>query len=342
MHVTLILHRMRWSHIFLAVLLNFRNAYDSAKKGSNGNTSGSAVIFVDLTSSTEITTLSYSEFLYTSGHTWTDSLWGMHEETTMRRIMTISAVLLLLCFPSTAAQADGDEVPENVADVFSTDMLEDMHDNGSSVMLGKNPGTFANPVDYGDVVGFGTIHEVFVWSHAFIFDGDPTSAPEPYEFWIAPALLNNGDAAGTATVRWPSPEGVARVSGYDNDVELGNALKKVPDGAQLITDYTINAWYAVKDGTVTAVNTAAATEVPQPMPIEEFQPIIATRWAERIAASEGVFGGAGGGGGGNGASWWHQNQATIYRSVGIVALLGALTVAGYLVRSIRHDKKRAH
>ena len=146
-------------------------------------------------------------------------------------------------------------------------------------------------------------------------------------------MYQNGEAVGTYSVRRPAPNAQVEPGSFDNDYELGTALKGVPEGAQLVMDPTIGGWYFVKDGRVTALNSQAAVEIPRPVTLEEFEPIVAQRYAEAIEASRGTPGSAGGGG--SNAPWWYRNQVAI-------SLLGgfaALAVAGLVFVFLRRGRE---
>lgn len=250
------------------------------------------------------------------------------------RYRILTAGMLLLAFSAmTPAHAD-DRVPDDVKQFFATEALEDMYQNGEAVVIQGVDGEPGHaPVDYSDVTQFGLIGEMFVWSQEFLFQGVVDKPTQPINEWIAPALRENGEAVGTYSVRRPAPNAQVEPGSFDNDYELGTALKGVPEGAQLVMDPTIGGWYFVKDGRVTALNSQAAVEIPRPVTLEEFEPIVAQRYAEAIEASRGTPGSAGGGG--SNAPWWYRNQVAI-------SLLGgfaALAVAGLVFVFLRRGRE---
>ena len=210
----------------------------------------------------------------------------------MRHLAAVTALLLIgtqVAHAETSA-----EIPDDVARVFSSDFVQEMNESAeNSVVIGEGEVSVGeSPVDFSGVVGFGACHEVFLWDRAFIIDGAASTPFTTANEWIVPALAENGNALGIAMAWRPAPEAKAEVAGYSNDTELGNALEKIPEGAQLVHDPTIDGWYFVQDGMVTALNSRAATEVLHPMPLKEFQKIIGKRWADREAAAASEGGGA--------------------------------------------------
>ena len=228
------------------------------------------------------------------------------------RYWALAAIgLLLAVTPLTPAHAD-DGVPDDVKEVFATRAVQDMHDNTESTVVG------GSPVDLREVTGFGVILEKFLWSREFL-SGSVTDAPiRSIDEWIAPALRDDGEAVGTYWVWRPQPGAPAEFAGFDDDSELGTALKGVPEGAQLVEDPTIAGWYSVKDGLVTALNSQAAAEVPTPIPLDEFQPILAERRADAIEASRGP---------------WYGNEYVIVGAFVALAVARMLAVAARRRRS---------
>lgn len=260
------------------------------------------------------------------------------QEKRMRRVTMMTLAFLLLGTPATEAQPSDDDIPNDVMNAFMVDMLDDMHrGSDTAVVLGKDASQLGRPDDYTGVVGFGPIHEVYGWSQEYIA-GENTDTPfRPYDEWIAASLLEDGTVVGTARVRRPTPTSAAEFGEISNRFELGQALNMVPDDAILVEDPTNIGWYAVRDGIVTAVSDQAAAEVPTPMTLDEFQSIIAERWAAREAASQGIPGSAGGSGVGD-VSWWHRHEAAVFRRGGLVAFILAGVIAGISIRSVRRGK----
>ena len=209
-----------------------------------------------------------------------------------------------------------------------------MHQNSEATVVSGGNGELGQPpVDYGEVTKFGAIGEMFVWSQEFLFEGVVDNPTQPINQWIAPALRENGEAVGTYSVRRPVPNAQVEPGSFDNDHELGTALNGAPEGVQLVMDPTIGGWYFIKDGMVTALNSQAAVEIPRPVTLEEFRPIVAQRYAEAIEASQGTPGSAGGGG--LNAPWWYRNQVAI----SLVGGFAALTVAGVVFVVLRRKRE---
>lgn len=194
----------------------------------------------------------------------------------MRGRTTAVAVLAvaLALVPITWAVAD-EWVPEDVERAFATEVLDAMHSSLDGVHLSE-------PVDFGDVAGFGAIHEVFHWSPDFLAGKETETPNMPIHEWVAPALWADGEVAGTARVWRPEEASPAEFAAYDDNVELGMALLSAPDDARLVQDPTIAAWYVVEDGVVTALNDKATEEAPEAMGLVDFQGILAQRHESAI------------------------------------------------------------
>ncbi|MBK7822687.1 MAG: hypothetical protein IPJ61_16880 [Tessaracoccus sp.] len=184
-----------------------------------------------------------------------------------------ACIALLFVVPQAPAWAD-DTVPDDVAQVFASEALSAMHDNIHATEVGNDP------VDYRAVVGFGRPHEVFAWSRDFLANDQDAPPTRSTNEWIAPAVLTSGDVAGTATAWRPTAGAVAETAGFDGDMELGAALEAVPEDAQVVSDPRSGAWYVIADGEVSALTQRTAAELPNPLPIRQFQAVVAAEFAD--------------------------------------------------------------
>ena len=171
--------------------------------------------------------------------------------------------------------------PPDVQQVFDDEALPFIH-QASDV---GDPS--ANIFD--DANGIANVTEVHTFTDAYLH-GEPTAtAYEPIGEWVA-TILADFVAIGTVTVWTPDGATGPEVAGFNGDGELGGKLADAA-GVDYVVDPRIGAAYAVFGDTIGPLNDAAAAELPEPMHLDEFQPILAARDGE---------GGATAGGSGNG------------------------------------------
>lgn len=188
--------------------------------------------------------------------------------------------------------------------------------------------------DAGAVLGTQDVHEVWLWSTAFL-RGDAGALAEPLESadqWVA------GAAGGTRTA-WRDPEQDRVVlAASDDDAELADALGGLPAGDRLVTDE--GDWLVLAaDGTVRALLPDRLGEGPgTPTALADFQASRAARWQAVLAADDGgeeaLAGGAGSPGG--------AAEPGLLRSAVPWAVLVALTLTGtaVAVRTRREQGRR--
>lgn len=189
------------------------------------------------------------------------------------------------------AHAAGNEIPPDVRAAFSDDALAALQKSEESQVTVDGTGV----PDFSAATSFGVPRQVYMWSTDLIL-GKPSDEPTTaLDEWLAPILGPAGEPLGTYRVWRPTPDSTAELAGYNNDIELAAALQKLDEVSVLVSDPTIEAWYAVRDGSVSAVNQSAAREVPYPTAIDEVALLVAERYGAAIADSEEVGEGAAGG-----------------------------------------------
>ncbi|MEX1079640.1 MAG: hypothetical protein WED09_11085 [Homoserinimonas sp.] len=154
---------------------------------------------------------------------------------------------------SAAAASEPPQVPEEVADYFSSDLLPRLID-----LYGLAAGGEAG-IDFAEETStIGPITRVTVWTEAFRAGLDTDLAVEPSNTWVAPII--NGetthDAEADATAADETHLGLAAVwiSPYTNEPELANfvpsphlgpAIAGAPEGSLLVHDDEHDSWYAL-------------------------------------------------------------------------------------------------
>lgn len=160
-----------------------------------------------------------------------------------------------------------------------------------------HPGTAAAPTsdaeDARSVLGTADVHEVWLWSTAYL-RGDEAGLAGPLdsaEQWVA------GTADGTRTA-WRDPEQDRVVeAGWDDDVELARALEGLAADDRLVTDE--GDWLVVgADGTVRGLLPERVGDGPaEPTSLADFQTLRTARWEAALAGdglTDGMAGGTGG------------------------------------------------
>lgn len=192
------------------------------------------------------------------------------------------------------------------------------------------PAASRDAADARDVLGTAQVHEVWLWTTAFL-RGDAAAVDDPVESaeqWVAPG----GDGTRTA---WRDPEQDEVVlAASDDDVALAGALADLTAADRLVTDE--GDWLVVgDDGTVRALLPDRPGQGPvERVALAAFQTERAARW-EAVLAQAGQDGTLGGGAAG--APSATQEGPGALRSAVPWAVGGALlmTVTALAVRARR-------
>ncbi|MBA4248134.1 MAG: hypothetical protein C0444_07560 [Microbacterium sp.] len=217
---------------------------------------------------------------------------GARAATQLVRSLFGFAVAVALSAGSLApAHAATDEIPLDVQAAFSDDALAALRQSEESPSAdGETGGS-----EFTGATSFGAPRQVHLWSSDLILGKSSDQPTTALDEWLAPILGPAGEPLGAYRVWRPTPESTAELAGYNNDIELAAALQKLDEVSVLVSDPTIEAWYAVRDRSVSAVNQSAAREVPYPTAIDEVALLVAERYGAAIADSEEVGEGAAGG-----------------------------------------------
>ena len=185
--------------------------------------------------------------------------------------------------------------------------------------------------DAEEVLGTDAVHEVWLWTTAFLRgDGDAVAAPvETAEQWVA------AKDGGTRTA-WRDP-GLDRVvlAGSDDDVELARALGDLAPGERLVTDE--GDWLVLgEDGTVRALLPERSGGLAgAPVTLADFQTDRSARWEAVLAdAQDGQAVGGGSGGPAADGDAADGVRAAVPWAVGAALLL---TGTALVVRARRQD-----
>jgi hypothetical protein len=261
------------------------------------------------------------------------SLWG--GELTMRRlirILVVSASALAMTLTATLpAYAGDDEAPADVQAAYSSEALDYLRAADDSEVTVDQTGV----PDFSSAAAFGTPHQVNLWSPELIAGKSFSEPISPLEEWLAPILGQGGEPLGTYRVWRPTSDSKAELAGYNDDIELARALLQIDDKSDLVSDPAIEAWYAVSDGSVTAVNQSAAREVPYPTSIADVAKIVSARYAEAIETSEEAGEGAAGGMPVDDRRPWYYGMDPWVLGAGVLLLIASAIGAVFWMRARR-------
>jgi hypothetical protein len=190
-----------------------------------------------------------------------------------------------------SAHAAIGDLPPDVQAAYSIDALNALRNAEESLVTVDKTGV----PDFSAAESFGAPRQVNLWSTELITGKLPSEPTSALEEWLAPILGPAGEVLGTYRVWRATSGGNAELAGYNDDIELGAALQELGDGSVLVSDPAIEAWYVLRDGSVSALNQSAVREVPYPMPVDEVARTIADRYDAAIRNSEQVGDGAAGG-----------------------------------------------
>jgi hypothetical protein len=185
------------------------------------------------------------------------------------------------------------------------------------------------------VLGTQDVHEVWLWSTAFL-RGDAAALAAPLDGadqWVA------GTASGTRTA-WLDPEQDSVVlAASDDDVELAGALATLGAGDRLVTDE--GDWLVLAaDGTVRALLPDRPGQgPPSPTTLADFQTTRSARWAAVLAAADVAGEDMAGGGGGAGSPGDAAAGPGALRSAVPWAVLAAMALTGTAV-AVRTRRER--
>lgn len=188
------------------------------------------------------------------------------------------------------------------------------------------------------VLGTSDVHEVWLWSTAFL-RGDEAGLVEPLdsaEQWVA------GTPDGTRTA-WRDPEQDRVVeAGWDDDVELARALEGLAADDRLVTDE--GDWLVVgADGTVRRLLPERFSEAPaEPTSLADFQTDRTARW-EAAVAGDGLADGTAGGAGGTDATAddGAAGQGGLRSAVPVAVVVAMLLTGTALAVRTRRERDRA-
>lgn len=232
------------------------------------------------------------------------------------------------------AHAASEKIPPDVQAAYSAAAITDLQNVEDSLVTTDKTGV----PDFSSASSFGTPHQVHLWSAELIAGKTSSDPTAPLEEWLASIDGPSGELLGTYRVWRPAAGNTAELAGYSDDIELAGALSKLDDKSDLVSDPAIEGWYAVSDGSVTALNQSAAREVPYTASIEEVAGIVAARYAAAIQNSEEVGEGAAGGMAVEDRRPWYYGMDPWVLGVGVLLLLAAAGAAVWRVTV----RRRAH
>ena len=128
--------------------------------------------------------------------------------------------------------------------------------------------------------GFGTIHQINVWSDA-LRHGDTGDAPiVAIDEWIAPITNDAGAAIGVYRVWRDSPGALARYAGYDIDAALGASMSNMSADLDLVNEPETASWYSFDGSFVRPLNEQGQAQFSDPTQIDDVASALAARTAQ--------------------------------------------------------------
>lgn len=243
-------------------------------------------------------------------------------------VFALISVFGLLVAAAPPARALAPAIPEDVASLYSSEALAELRESGDEMV------STGEVVDFREARDFGEIKRIHTWSSAFLAGRSSAEPVAATEEWLAPILGRDGSSLGTYRVWRPKVDAPAEFAGYNNETELGNAMQKLAPTTQLVEDPRTAGWFALADGTVTALTEQAEKEVPYPAPVDEVMPIIHKRVAQTIADSEGIDGAVGGGGVQDRRPWHSGIDPAIWAGLALL-IAGTAGAVGVVRRTQR-------
>jgi hypothetical protein len=169
--------------------------------------------------------------------------------------------------------------------------------------------------------------------------GEPGAAPGDFAYFAIPVRASDGRTATLWSVR--GADGAWQVGNIaSGDVE-GEYARKLPAGAQLLHEPQVDAWYAVRDGRITALS----ENLPQSkaVTVADYRRTVEARYADKLPGSayarEGEAGGYDAtsqvmprGDGGPATAGHDTGWVPLLILVGVLAVSGA----GYVLHLRRH------
>ena len=191
-----------------------------------------------------------------------------------------------------AAAADpADTVPVAVGQWFAQEALP-------LVLETAAPASDPTMPDYSSADAIGSPHRLWGFSADFIA-GTRTDRPlAATGDWIA-SIEADGTALGYISAAYATETGRVDFVGYSDAAELGSAIARRPATARIVVDGATSTWIAVDEqGLVSPlIRGASSADVAPGTPVDDYQRVLAARYAALIRAAAGQEASAGGGGG---------------------------------------------
>jgi hypothetical protein len=180
-----------------------------------------------------------------------------------------------------AAATDPQQVPEEVAEYFSSELvprLSDLYGPGADGVAG---------VDFNEeTTTIGPIQRLMVWTEEFRAGADTDLAVELSNTWVAtitdgaPATAPEADAAEGESDAVPLGLATVWISPYTNEPELaaffpstvlGPAIAAAPEGSMLVHDDEHDGWYALSGRQLTPLAQNGESVSGAPIPLADAQ-----------------------------------------------------------------------
>lgn len=175
----------------------------------------------------------------------------------------------------------------------------------------------------GGQASVGPLVRLRTWAPGFLDGTEPDAAPVQSLSWMAVVDVEHQPTALlVVTADGDGAEGILL-----EDAELAGAVTSVVPVASLVRDETglpqgEAAWYAVANGTVTALNDQAASLLAGPVPLSVYSVAVRERIAQGSASPAPAAASAG-------------DDGSMWTTVGVAVLIGVLVLAV----TVRHERR---
>ncbi|WP_146149622.1 hypothetical protein [Kineococcus rhizosphaerae] len=207
-------------------------------------------------------------------------------------VLTAAAAAVVLASP--AAATPKPVIPDDVSSYLSNKGIRQVQENLANFGAQAGSETLGpTPPDASGNLRAGRIHQVYLFTDAWVkgsADADPAEATQQ---WVAPVLRGN-EAIGTVRV-WKPDGGPAEVAGFNGDTQLADALQGFKD-LPVVEDPSAGEFFALDGDSVLPINEASKRELPKRGKVKDLQPIVAERIAQGARDAAGVPDSVGGGG----------------------------------------------
>lgn len=113
------------------------------------------------------------------------------------------------------------------------------------------------------------------WAPDYVAGLEGAAPVAPVDEWIAP-MTDDGRAVGTVTAT-RTAQGVVELAFFDDNVSVARGLLSLPDGASVVYDPPLDAYFTVTGDVVAPMSDTSRTELAAPTSVAQFQRRVVAR-----------------------------------------------------------------